>query len=1006
MPLEGIHVDDKLQFVEEPVEIMEREIKRLKQSRIPLVKVHWNSRRGPEFTWEREDSFKQKYPQLFTNRASSSTTRFMVQASPLKMQNRITLESFESDVKGSNSCIVPLALIMRAIVSENTISTNEVRTTYGASSSSAKTPKRKDLLHTIDNSSRRRDAWNTGNKAKDNGRRSGKQEEPKALVTLDGYGVDWTSHSKDEQENYALMEQLGDASIEIQAYTQALKKVEAQLVAHQQNQLCHLIRDCDFHKKRMAKQVELNKRMCKGIGQRENREQEGIRNASTPQQNRVAEKKNMTLIEAARTMLADSFFYLTLFWAEAVSTACYVLKSTPVSTCHTNSWNYPNTDLTNTDQDDSQIPALEDSYDNPNDGIFTNASYDDEGAVADFTNLEIIYEKYFPYEKKAIGTKWVYRNKKDERGVVVDPNVSKEGVYKFVKALYGLHQAPRAWYSTLSTFLLKSRYRRGTINKNLFIKKDKIDIMLVQVYVDDIIFGLQVKQKEDVQPQRPRILWTRMRKLLSGLHLYEIHDWLFNVLDILLGMKLCLQSKPVFLVSGNFKGPPTNVVKRIARNVLGCLIQILEATLNVAMDYTLAQDEGKTDSMVEGTAENKDQDSRENATPRVPTTTSTPTLRNNNSDRPRPTSTRSLLTLKPLPKIDPKDKGKKVLEEEAESDAESKRVQKEWETEEEKKKLAEEEATKAALIRDYDDIQARIEADSILAARLQEEEREKFTIEERAKLLHDTIASQRKFLAQQRAVEIRSRPPTRTQLRNQMMTYLKNVGGKKHSDLKTKNFEEIQVLYEKVKRPDENFIAIGSAEDGRLIKDVNKKATGTKKDDSIKKESKEEESTRKRKLAPDEDKEVDYEILDKKYPIIEWKTEYLGTKPLFDKAKHLEEINLNVVIRSNGKKRYFSTLMMVLSIFDRDDLNVVYQLVMDRYQDEISKGFDRDCNVVSWKLHGSLGVHTLMTDARLVIHMLVEKKYPLRKIFELIGFVKKLVAKLEPEDSDGDEEDL
>ncbi|GJU22990.1 putative reverse transcriptase domain-containing protein [Tanacetum coccineum] len=75
MPLEGIHVDNKLQFVEEPVEIAEREIKRLKRSRIPLVKVRWNSRRGPEFTWEREDSFKKKYPHLFTNRASSSTTR-------------------------------------------------------------------------------------------------------------------------------------------------------------------------------------------------------------------------------------------------------------------------------------------------------------------------------------------------------------------------------------------------------------------------------------------------------------------------------------------------------------------------------------------------------------------------------------------------------------------------------------------------------------------------------------------------------------------------------------------------------------------------------------------------------------------------------------------------------------------------------------------------------------------------------------------------------------------
>ncbi|GJU37227.1 putative ribonuclease H-like domain-containing protein [Tanacetum coccineum] len=118
-----------------------------------------------------------------------------------------------------------------------------------------------------------------------------------------------------------------------------------------------------------------------------------------------------------------------------------------------------------------------------------------------------------PYGKKAIGTKWVYRNKKDERGVVVRNKVSAflygkideevyvsqppgfldpkypQKVYKVVKALYGLHQAPRAWYATLSTFLLKNGYRRGTIDKTLFIKKDKHDIILVQVYVDDIIFG-------------------------------------------------------------------------------------------------------------------------------------------------------------------------------------------------------------------------------------------------------------------------------------------------------------------------------------------------------------------------------------------------------------------------------------------------------------------------------------------------------------------------------------
>ncbi|GKC08245.1 putative reverse transcriptase domain-containing protein, partial [Tanacetum coccineum] len=57
VPLEGLHVDGKLRFMEEPVEIMDREVKRLKQSRIPIVKVRWNSRRGPEFMWEREDQF-------------------------------------------------------------------------------------------------------------------------------------------------------------------------------------------------------------------------------------------------------------------------------------------------------------------------------------------------------------------------------------------------------------------------------------------------------------------------------------------------------------------------------------------------------------------------------------------------------------------------------------------------------------------------------------------------------------------------------------------------------------------------------------------------------------------------------------------------------------------------------------------------------------------------------------------------------------------------------------
>nr|GFA96444.1 hypothetical protein [Tanacetum cinerariifolium] len=126
-----------------------------------------------------------------------------------------------------------------------------------------------------------------------------------------------------------------------------------------------------------------------------------------------------------------------------------------------------------------------------------------------------------PYGKRAIGTKWVYKNKKDERdyasfmgfmvyqmdvkSAFLYENIEEEvyvyqpsgfedpdhpdKVYKVVKALYGLHQAPRAWYETLANYLLDNGFQRGKIDQTLFIKKQKGYILLVQIYVDDIIFG-------------------------------------------------------------------------------------------------------------------------------------------------------------------------------------------------------------------------------------------------------------------------------------------------------------------------------------------------------------------------------------------------------------------------------------------------------------------------------------------------------------------------------------
>ncbi|GJV12868.1 hypothetical protein Tco_1354409 [Tanacetum coccineum] len=74
VPLEEIKVNKTLHFVEEPVDIMDQEVERLKRSRIPIVKVRWNSTRGPEFTWEREGHMKTKYLHLFSKRACSDST--------------------------------------------------------------------------------------------------------------------------------------------------------------------------------------------------------------------------------------------------------------------------------------------------------------------------------------------------------------------------------------------------------------------------------------------------------------------------------------------------------------------------------------------------------------------------------------------------------------------------------------------------------------------------------------------------------------------------------------------------------------------------------------------------------------------------------------------------------------------------------------------------------------------------------------------------------------------
>nr|GEX18470.1 uncharacterized mitochondrial protein AtMg00810-like [Tanacetum cinerariifolium] len=158
------------------------------------------------------------------------------------------------------------------------------------------------------------------------------------------------------------------------------------------------------------------------------------------------------------------------------------------------------------DVDEDIVYGCADDLDMPNlKEIIYSVEYEDVDGEADMTNFDTNIHQVWtfmdlPYSKRAIGIKWIYKNNKDKRGIVVRNKARFEDpefldmAYKIEKALYGLHQAPRAWYENLSTYLLDDRFHRGQIDKTLFIKRIKSDILLVQVYVDDIIFGSTMKE--------------------------------------------------------------------------------------------------------------------------------------------------------------------------------------------------------------------------------------------------------------------------------------------------------------------------------------------------------------------------------------------------------------------------------------------------------------------------------------------------------------------------------
>ncbi|GJY95011.1 hypothetical protein Tco_0511372 [Tanacetum coccineum] len=322
--------------------------------------------------------------------------------------------------------------------------------------------------------------------------------------------------------------------------------------------------------------------------------------------------------------------------------------------------------------------------------------------------------------------------------------------------------------------------------------------------------------------------------------------------------------------------------------------------------------------------------------------------------------------------------------------------------EEQKLATKQEEEANIALIESWENTQAMMEADRLLAERLQSKEREELTDEEKGKLFMELIEKRRKHFAALRAQEKRNRPPTKAQKRTQMSTYLKHMGGYTYKQLKGKSFDEIQKLFDKEMKRLNTFVAMGSEVheckekkvegSEETTKGIRKKMLGRKRagkeqqQESSKKQRMEEdkESDEVEEVEEDDEAELKKHLVIKKDEDIAIDAIPLATKlpVIIDYKLHKEGMMVHYqLIRADGSSKRYSSMIRMLQGIDREDLEALWRIVKTKYSDirpedefervlwgDLKVMFEPDkrsdvwrilqgYRVTIWKLIDSSGVH-------------------------------------------------
>ncbi|GJV93211.1 putative reverse transcriptase domain-containing protein [Tanacetum coccineum] len=606
----------------------------------------------------------------------------------------------------------------------------------------------------------------------------------------------------------------------------------------------------------------------------------------TPQQNGVSKRKNRTLIEEARTMLVDSVLPTT-YWAEAVSTACYVQNRVLVTKPHNktsyellhvhraqrmqllmmlkesyaNSTNRDSTvspsisttgqSFTNADDlpTDHLIHDLEDTADLLNTGIFSGA-YDDKdvGAEADLNNLETTMNNS-PFD-------WKLFSDSEYLELTLQESITREVVNFLAKDL-------TFWLLALDYLISEDvfvrviiracRLKKGITNFALMAYTSQgyqmgLESLEAKIVVhekneaineEDIAFlknDVQVKyiSNKDLKNQLEEALKEKDDLKLKLENFEESSKNLTKLINSQISAKhkagLGYDSQMnENLVINKLQKKVKRLEKALRARTQGMKLFKIGTSKRKGLDKENVSKQGRKSDKTKPIFKDSDFDVLGDAMENVEgdeMTTIAYTLVAIKSERPRTTSVvirnvrEEPRRATPVPTVQSEDK---------------------------------------------DSERARMDADELLAARLQEQKREQFSVDEHARFLVETIAARKKFFAAQRAAEIRNRPPTRTQLRNQMITYLKHMGKYTDNQLKRKR----------------------------------------------------------------DDIAIDVESLATKYSIVDWKTHILTENMMYYQ-----------IIRAHGSSKNYKLFSEMLDDFDRQDVMDLHRLVEERYDTTSPEGYD------------------------------------------------------------------